>query len=90
MTESRYTIAVLTPEYLTSNFTEFENIIAQYLGLEQSQRRFIGLLRKPCTPRLGIRALYYLDMSDDSEFDLGIARLAAQLRESPETKAKAT
>ena len=52
--ESRYTAAVLTPAYLSSNFTEFENVIAQHLGLEQSQRRFLGLLREPCTPRLGI------------------------------------
>lgn len=81
--ESRYTTAVLTPTYLSSNFTDFENVIAQHLGLEQSQRRFLGLLRQPCTPRLGIRALYYLDMTDDDELDLGIARLATQLRESP-------
>jgi hypothetical protein len=88
--ESRYTAAVLTPSYLSSNFTDFENVIAQHLGLEQSQRRFLGLLREPCTPRLGIRALYYLDMTDDDEFDLGIARLAAQLHESPDRKPAAT
>src|SRR5215471_9479827 len=45
VTESRYTMAVLTPAYLTSNFADFENVIAQHLGLEQSQRRFLGLLR---------------------------------------------
>jgi len=88
--ESRYTTAVLTPAYLSSNFTDFENVIAQHLGLEQSQRRFLGLLREPCTPRLGIRALYYLDMTDDDEFDVGIARLAAQLHESPDRKPAAT
>jgi TIR domain/Caspase domain len=86
VTESRYTMAVLTPAYLTSNFADFENVIAQHLGLEQSQRRFLGLIREPCTPRLGIRALYYLDMSDDDEFDLGIARLAAQIRDPPNRK----
>ena len=88
--ESRYTTAVLTPHYLSSNFTDFENVIAQYLGLEQSQRRFLGLLREPCKPRLGMGALYYLDMSDDDEFDLGVARLAAQLREPPDRKPAAT
>ena len=84
--ESRYTMAVLTPAYLTSSFADFENVIAQHLGLEQSQRRFLGLLREPCTPRLGIRRPYYLDMTDDDEFDLGIARLATQLREPPDRK----
>lgn len=88
--QSRYTTAVLTPAYLSSNFTDFENVIAQHLGLEQSQRRFLGLLREPCTPRLGIRALFYLDMSDDDEFDLGVARLAAQLREPPDRTPLAT
>jgi Caspase domain/TIR domain len=88
--ESRYTLAVLTPAYLSSNFSDFENVIAQHLGLEQSQRRFLGLVREPCKPRLGIRALYYLDMTDDDEVDLGIARLATQLRERPDRKAAAT
>jgi hypothetical protein len=83
-------MAVLTPAYLSSNFTDFENVLAQHLGLEQSQRRLIGVLREPCTPRLGLRALYYLDMTDDAEFDLGVARLAAQLRDPPERKAAAT
>lgn len=86
VTESRYTMAVLTPAYLESTFADFENVIAQHLGLEQSQSRFIGLLREPCKPRLGIRALYYLDMTSDDELDLGIARLAAQLREPPDRK----
>jgi hypothetical protein len=65
---------------------DFENMIDQHLGLEQSQRRFIGPMRESCKPRLGLRALYYLNMTDDTEFDLGIARLATQLRECPERK----
>jgi hypothetical protein len=81
--ESRYTAAVLTPAYLSSSFSEFEGVIAQHLGLEESRRRFLGLLREPCRPRLGIRALYYLDMSDDTEVDMGVARLVGQLREAP-------
>jgi hypothetical protein len=88
--ESRYTLAVLTPAYLASSFNEFENVMARHLGLEQSQRRFVGLLREPCTPRLGIRALYYLDMTDDEEFELGIARLVPQLLEPPDRKPAAT
>ncbi len=46
--------------------------------------------KEPCMPRLGIRALYYLDMTDDDEFNLGVARLAAQLREPPDRKPAAT
>ena len=89
VTESRYTMAVLTPAYLTSSFTDFENVIAQHLGLEQVSARFLGLLAT-LQPTAGFRALYYLDMTDDDEFDLGIARLTAQLREPPDRKRVAT
>jgi hypothetical protein len=79
--QSRYTVAVLSPLYLQSGFNEFEGLIARHLGLEQSQRRFMGVLRQRCTPSLGVRALYYLDLSDDDEFDDGVDRLIDQVRQ---------
>jgi hypothetical protein len=82
--QSRYTLAVLSPNYLKSHFAEFEGVLAEHLGLEQSQRRLIGLMREDCRPRLGIRARYYLDMTDEDEFDAGVARLIAQARMSPD------
>ena len=82
--QSRYTVGVLSPNYLKSNFTDFESVLAEHLGLEQSQRRFIGVMREPCKPRLGIRARYYLDMTDDDEFDAAVDRLVAQIRQSPD------
>jgi len=88
--QSRYTAAVLTPAYLSSTFADFEGVIAQHLGLEQSQRRFLGLLREPCKPRLGIRALYHLDVTDDEEFELAVPRLVSQLREPPDRKPTAS
>ena len=54
--QSRYTLAVLSPLYLESNFTELENVLAEHLGLEKSQRRLLAIMHQPCTPRLGIRA----------------------------------
>jgi Caspase domain/TIR domain len=84
--QSRYTVAVLSPSSIQDNFAEFEGILAQQLGLEQSQRRFIGLMRENCKPRLGVRARYYLDMTDDDEFDAGVARLVAQARQSPDVE----
>jgi hypothetical protein len=64
---SRFTLAVLTPAYLESNFTELENIIAEHLGLELSERRLIAVMREPCKPRLGMRARLWRDMTDDRE-----------------------
>jgi uncharacterized caspase-like protein len=84
--QSRYTIGLLTPRSLADNFADLNSVLARHLGLEKSQRRFVGVLRERCTPRLSIRALYYLDMTDDDEFDINIARLVSQLRQAPEIR----
>ena len=81
--QSRYTLAVLSPAYLTSSFTELENVLAEQLGLEKSQRRLLCVMRQPCTPRLGIRARLWLDVSADYEFDANLARLVYELRQPP-------
>lgn len=82
--QSRYTLSVLSPVYLTSNFTELENVLAEHLGLEQSQRRLLAVLYQPCRPRLGIRARLMLDMTDEDEFEINLARLAYELRQIPD------
>ena len=82
--QSRYTVGVLSPNYLRSNFTDLESILAEHIGLEQSQLRFIGVMREDCKPRLGIRARYYLDMTDEHGFEAALARLVAQVRQSPD------
>ena len=83
--QSRYTLAVLSPVYLTSNFTELENVLAEHLGLETSQRRLLAVLREPCTPRLGMRARLWLDMTEDEEIERNIERLVYELRQPPDT-----
>lgn len=82
--ESRYTLAVLTPDYLQSNFTSLENILAEHLGLERSERRLIAVLREPCEPRLSLRAHLWLNMIEDGEVPAALDRLAAELREPVE------
>ncbi|HEX5690439.1 MAG TPA: toll/interleukin-1 receptor domain-containing protein, partial [Roseiflexaceae bacterium] len=81
--QSRYTLAVLSPRYLASNFTEVENVLADHLGLEQSQRRLLAVMREECIPRLGMRARLLLDMTDDDEFEMSVARLAYELVQPP-------
>jgi hypothetical protein len=41
-------------------------------------------MREVCRPRLAIRARYYLDMTDEEEFEAAVARLVSQLRQSPD------
>jgi hypothetical protein len=81
--ESRYTLAVLTPEYLRSNFTKIENLMAESLGLEQSQRRLLSVMRVACDPGLRIRTRLWLDMTDNTQFETNLSRLASELRLDP-------
>ena len=80
---SRYTLAVLTPGYLQSNFTELESILAEHVSLERSERRLLAVMREDCIPRLGIRARPWLDMTDDEEFQDNVVRLAHELKLAP-------
>ena len=80
---SRYTLAVLSPKYLESNFTELENVLAEHLGLENSERRLIAVMIESCKPRLGMRARLWLSMLSDEEFDANISTLVNALREPP-------
>jgi hypothetical protein len=80
---SRYTLAVLSPAYLVSNFAELENVMAEHLGLELSQRRLLAVMRERCKPRLGMRARLWLDMQDARELEANITRLVAEVQRSP-------
>ncbi len=79
--QSRYTVLIISPAYLESTYTEFQNIATQQLGLEQRQPRLIPLMREECQPRLGLRTLFFLDMTDEDEFEMNIERLVYQLRQ---------
>jgi hypothetical protein len=81
---SRYTLAVLTPRYMLSNFTELETILAEHLGLERTERRLLAVMYEQTRPRLGMRARLYLDMTDDAQFEATVARLCSQLRRRPD------
>jgi hypothetical protein len=77
---SRYTVAVLSPAYLASTFTELESLMAEHLGLEEARARLIGVMREHVTPRLSMRVRIWLDMTEDADFDDGVARLVRELR----------
>ncbi|NEQ67193.1 MAG: TIR domain-containing protein [Symploca sp. SIO2D2] len=81
--QSRYTLLVLSPAYLESSYREFEGLVAQHLGLEESQYRLLPIMCEKCIPRLGLRVLPLLDMTDEEEFETNIDRLVYQLRQSP-------
>jgi hypothetical protein len=78
---SRYTLAVLTPVYLESNWTDLENVLARHLGTEKGQRRMIAIMREKCEPDLDIRMRLWLDMTRDDRFERDLARLVSELRQ---------
>jgi hypothetical protein len=79
---SRYTLAVLTPDYLESGFTELESVLAEHLGLEQRRQKLLIVMRSLARPRLGFRARLWLDMTRDSEIENQIGRLVETIRAS--------
>lgn len=81
---SRYTLAVLTPAYVRSGYTELENVMAQHLGLERAERRLLAVMREPTEPRIGIRMRLWLDMTDERRFEAAVRRLSEQLRRDPD------
>jgi hypothetical protein len=82
---STYTVAVLTPAYLESTFTELESVLAEHLGLEERERRLIVIMREFTRPRLGMRARTWIDMMQDPRFEQDAITLCRQLRMSPES-----
>lgn len=77
--ESRYTLAIVTPAYLQSTFAEFENVLSQHLGLEQSSHRLIVLVREPCQLTLRLRYKLWIEMKTDEEFSENLPKLVDAL-----------
>jgi hypothetical protein len=86
---SRYTLAIFTPDYEESGFTELENLMAQHLETEASQlvgknKRLIGVLYRECDMQaLSLRLRYkrFVNMLDPADFDRGIEQLVYECRE---------
>ena len=84
VTSSRYTVAVLSPAYAESGFTDLENVMADHLSTENKDVRLIVLMREGAKPSLRMRARLMLDMSDDSEFETNMVRLCDALAKPAE------
>lgn len=78
--QSHKTILVITPEYLKSGWTEYENILSQTIDPAARQRRLIPVLLKQCNLPLRIRMLTYIDLTDFGECEANIERLIQSIR----------
>ncbi len=79
--QSRKTLLVLTPDYLASQWTEFENILVATLDPAARARRMLPILLKASELPLRIRHLNYLDFTQPDDPEFRWRRLVAALRE---------
>ncbi|TMQ18272.1 MAG: FHA domain-containing protein [Deltaproteobacteria bacterium] len=82
---SRYLVAVFTPSYLSGGFEDFQSLLCQHQSWETRATRFIPIMRRPCRPSLSARMTSFLDLSQDVDIESGLARLASELRKTPQT-----
>jgi len=77
--QSAKTLLVLTPEYLASEWTEFENILVQTLDPAAHRRRVLPLLLKDCERPPRIAMLTYADFRAESRREPELERVVAAI-----------
>jgi hypothetical protein len=76
---SRKTLLILTPEYLDSAWTEFENLMLQTFDPANRKRRLIGLLKETCGLPLRLGYLTYVNFAEPADPDRVWTQLFAAL-----------
>lgn len=64
--ESKRTLLVMTPAYLNSEWSTFENVMAQSLDPAAKLRKIIPVLVSDCDLPLRLRVLHYRDLRSDA------------------------
>jgi hypothetical protein len=88
--QSWKTVLVLTPAYLKSEWTEFENILAQTLDPGARRRRVVPVMLKPCQLPLRIRSLVYIDFSPSRSSEAQFQRLLKALNAEDSSRSEET
>jgi hypothetical protein len=78
-THSRHTIAVLTPDWLLSDWTAFEVLLVQTDDPAGRKRRLLPLMLKQVELPPGIRFLTYADFVDSARYEDEMKRLLTSL-----------
>lgn len=78
--QSRKTLLVITPDYLASEWTEFESIMTQTLDPAARNRQLLPLVLKRSSLPLRIRGLIYLDFTESAEMDSQMQKLFAAIQ----------
>jgi tetratricopeptide (TPR) repeat protein len=86
---SSKTLLILTPDYLESAWTEFEQLMLQTLDPANRRHRLIPLLKEKCDLPLEIGYLYYVNFADPDERDISWTQLLTALGAPPLQEAPA-
>jgi hypothetical protein len=70
--QARRVVLVLTPSYVISEWTKFENVMAQTLDPGAVQRKLIPILCQDCNIPLRLSIIHYRDLrlNDESQWEL--------------------
>jgi TIR domain/NACHT domain len=77
---SRHTLLVLTPAWVASEWTAFEELLTQTADPAGRRRRLLPLLLQPCQPPRHIAMLTYADFTRRGVWDTEIQRVIAAVR----------
>ena len=87
---SRKTLLVLTPNWVSSEWTEFEALLIQTRDPAGRGRRILPLMVQPCELPSRLQVFTYLDLTDPAQFDSQMRRLVAAIRSAPQPPAPAS
>jgi len=82
--ESRKTLVVITPDYIESEWCEFEAVMVQTLGPANRDLRLIPLLKTKSDKPLDIDVYNHIDFTDGADLDLAWRQLLTALGRPPE------
>lgn len=79
--QSRKTLLVLTPDWVTSQWTDFEALLIQTKDPVGRGRRMLPLMVRDCDLPDRLSIFTYIDLRDQADFDFQMRRLIETIRE---------
>jgi hypothetical protein len=84
---SRKTLLVLTPNWIASEWTEFEALLIQTKDPASRGRRILPLMVQSCELPDRLQVFTYLDLTNPAEFDFQVQRLVVAIHSAPQPPA---
>ena len=81
---SRHTLLVLTPAYLASGWTMYEQILTQSQDPSGLRQRTIPVLRQPCDLPMRIAMLTYADLTGKLDAEAELAKIVRAIGGTPQ------